>query len=334
MPLKLHDPRPGKSPNYTIRGTYRGVLVDRSAKTADRAKAKQVQKQIEREIDEQLKRGPVPDRAVLTFAVALANYVRAGGEDKFLDPILAHFTTTPVDRIDQAAIDDAAYRLYPTADNATRNRQVYTPLSAILKRAGVRFSIQRPKGAQGRQMTGWLWPEQAEVVFDEAYKRDEEFGVFLTLLCYTGLRLEEALNLTTDMVRISENYAFVPDTKNGTPRAVFLPPTLVAALANHPRGLDRPGQRVFRYHKSGALYTKLDKVFSAAKVPLKNREGFHIFRHTYGTWMRRYGGLDTKGLTDTGTWKDPKSAARYAHSIVTEEAQKAALLPVMKRSTK
>lgn len=332
MPLKLQDPRPGRSSNYTIRGTYRGVIVDRSAKTADRAKAKQVQKQIEREIDEQLKRGPIPDKPVLTFDAALANYVRAGGEDKFLDPILEHFTTTPVDQIDQAAIDEAAYKLYPEADNATRNRQVYTPISAILKRAGRDFYIKRPKGAQGRQMTGWLWPEQAQAIFDQAYRKDEEFAVFLITLCYTGLRLDEALSLTTDMVRLSENYAFIPDTKNGEPRAVFLPPPLVAALANHPRGLDRPGERIFRYHKSGALYTKLKRVFAAAKVPLKGREAFHLFRHTYGTWMRRYGGLDTKGLTDTGTWKDPKSAARYAHSIVSEEAQKAALLPAFKRS--
>ena len=27
---------------------------------------------------------------------------------------------------------------------------------------------------------------------------------------------------------------------------------------------------------------------------------FHTFCHTYATWMRRYGGLDTKDLIDTG----------------------------------
>ena len=45
------------------------------------------------------------------------------------------------------------------------------------------------------------------------------------------------------------------------------------------------------------------------------------------TWMRRYGGLDTKDLIDTGRWKSEQSAARYAHAVTGEAARKAALLP-------
>jgi hypothetical protein len=54
---------------------------------------------------------------------------------------------------------------------------------------------------------------------------------------------------------------------------------------------------------------------------------FHTFCHTYATWMRRYGGLDTKDLIDTGRWKSEQSAARYAHAVTGEAASKAALLP-------
>ena len=31
---------------------------------------------------------------------------------------------------------------------------------------------------------------------------------------------------------------------------------------------------------------------------------FHSFRHTWASWMRRYGGLDTKGLVATRNWRD------------------------------
>ncbi|MBR1199322.1 hypothetical protein JQ574_25315 [Bradyrhizobium sp. AUGA SZCCT0158] len=31
---------------------------------------------------------------------------------------------------------------------------------------------------------------------------------------------------------------------------------------------------------------------------------FRLFCHTYGTWMTRYGNLDSYGLTRTGRWKD------------------------------
>jgi len=68
----------------------------------------------------------------------------------------------------------------------------------------------------------------------------------------------------------------------------------------------------------------------AAGVNLPDREAFHIFRHTYGSWMRRYAGSDTKGLVATGAWKSEQSASRYAHTVASEESQKSAMLPKIK----
>src|SRR5262245_56229273 len=145
----------------------------------------------------------------------------------------------------------------------------------------------------------------------------------LIVLCYTGLRLSEALGLTWNDVRLQDGFAYVPDTKNNEPRSVFLPPVVVAAVGN----LERSGATVFKLHKSGHLYSLLKAVAFKAGVDLPERSAFHIFRHTYATWMRRYAGLDTKGLVATGAWKDRKSADRYEHVEVSEEARKAALLP-------
>ena len=82
--------------------------------------------------------------------------------------------------------------------------------------------------------TVWLWPEQAEAIFAEAKKLDPEFATLLIVLCYTGMRLSEALSLMWNDVRLTDGFAYVPDTKNGEPRPVFLPPVVVAALANLP----------------------------------------------------------------------------------------------------
>ena len=87
---------------------------------------------------------------------------------------------------------------------------------------------------------------------------------------------------------------------------------------------------MFRHRPRGRLYKLLYQAAEAAKVTLPEREAFHIFRHTYGTWMRRYGRVDTKGLVATGAWKSEQSASRYAHTVVSEEAQKAAMLPKIK----
>jgi integrase len=176
--------------------------------------------------------------------------------------------------------------------------------------------------------TNWLWPDQAFRLFAEAEKIDKEFAALLIVLCYTGLRLNEALRLSWNEIRLAEGFAYVATTKNEDPRAVFLPPVVVAALGN----LDQAKRKPFRFAKSGHLYSMLRVAAIKADVELPERSAFHILRHTYATWMRRELGLDLKALAAAGGWRDLKSVARYAHVVVTEEAKKAALLPTPMRS--
>jgi integrase len=323
MPLKLVPPRPGKTPYYYVRGTYLGVSVDRTTKTADKAQARKALARIKDDIE----RGVYADKGDLGFAAGALAYIRAGGEPTFLGPLNEHFGDTPLISINQASIDEAAHLLYPDASPATRNRQVYTPASAILKHNGIEFALKRPKGAQGEVRVDWLWPEQAEALLKAAAEVDGEFACFLTLLLYCGPRLSEALRITVDDVRLDESFAFCGRTKNGAPRPMHMPPVVVAALANHPRGLDRDGETLFRFRKNGHLYNLMKSTKVRAKLPTA---GFHLLRHTWGTWMRRYAGLDTKGLVGTGAWLDEKSAARYQHVVVSEESKRADLLPVLK----
>jgi hypothetical protein len=89
-----------------------------------------------------------------------------------------------------------------------------------------------------------------------------------------------------------------------------------------------PNEKLFRFAISGHLRDMLKLALQRASVVLPRRQaGFHIFCHTYGTWMKRYGGLDTYGLTRTGRWKDPDSADRSNHTEASWEARQADLLP-------
>ena len=318
MPLRLYPPRPGH-PNWTIRGTYLKRYVERSSGTRDRKVAAKVLKKLEGEIE----RGEFSEPGEPTFAAAAAAYMKAGGERTYVRRLLDYFGDQPLSHIEQSAIDRAAVDIYPGASPSTRNRQVYTPLVAILNFAGVPVRIRRPRGSSGNKQTAWLWPEQAQAIFDEAEKLDKEFAALLIVLCYTGMRLSEALGLTWNDVRLVDGFAYVPTTKNEEPRAVFLPPVAVAAMGNLDTSLARP----FRFSKSGHLYSLLRVAAIKAGVDLPERSAFHIWRHTYATWMRRYAGLDTKGLVATGAWKDRKSADRYEHVMVSEEARKAIMLP-------
>lgn len=324
MPLKLKPPRPGKTPHWYVRGTYLGQRVDRTTKTASRAKAAKILARIKAEIE----RGEFSRPGDPVFADAAIAYVRGGGEGRFLGPIAEHFGRMPLTRIDQAAIDAGAVAAYPAASPATRNRQWHTPIAAVLHHAGVEIALRRPAGSEGNKRTDWLWPENAFRIFRAARTLDEEFEIFLTVLCYCGPRLGEATDeMLCDFVRLPESFAYLGHTKNGEPRGVHLPPPVVAALARHPRGLDRPGERVFRFRKGGRLYKLLRAVLALAGADLA-WVTFHTFCHTYATWMRRYGGLDSRGLLATGRWADLKSVQRYEHVVATEESRRADRLPV------
>lgn len=333
MPLTLIAPRKGKTPFFYVRGSYLGERLNRSTKTDKRALAKQIL----RRWREQIERGEYrvvqevgPEPGAPTFAQAVVSYIKAGGEGRFLNPALDTLGHLLVTEINQAAIDNAAAVAMPGKAAPYRNRNFYTPVSAVLKHAGIERKIRRPKGWRGKRSTSWLEPEEAFRIFKEADKINGEFGLFLRFLFYTGRRLSETLNITLGRVNLERSMVYLPETKNGEPCPVHLPPSLVTALANHPRGLDRASDDyLFRFHAGGRLRDMFNLAKRRARVSKPRRQGgFHIFCHTYGTLMRRYGQLDTFDLVQTGRWKDPESAARYAHTDVSETARKADLLPV------
>lgn len=325
MPLKLVAPKEGRTPYWRVRGTYLWCYVHRSTGTSEKLLAKKLLEQLKGEIE----RGALARDKGTGFAAAAAAYMRAGGDNRFLRPLIQHFASTPLEEIDQVRIDNAAAEIYPDASAATRNRQVYTPIVAVLRRAGIQRSFKRPFGWQSPKGSAWLRLEQADAVFAAADELDAEFGLFLRLLAYTGMRLGEAISIRLEQVDLGSRSIYLPKTKNSRPRRVHLTPELVTRLANHPRGLDRPaGDRLIRFHISGHLRDMLTAALDKAGVTFARRQrGFHLFRHTWATWMRRYGGLDTSGLLETGAWRDRTSAARYEHLDATEEASKADLIP-------
>src|ERR1043166_8624714 len=133
MSLKLHRKR--GSPNWYIRGTVRGIVVDESSRVAERAAAEAIRIQREAEC---LQTSIFGRKATSTFLEAAVSYMESGGEKRFMEPLLKHFGAQPLANIDQVAIDKAAKLLYPRGGPATLNRHVHTPVSAVLKHAAQR----------------------------------------------------------------------------------------------------------------------------------------------------------------------------------------------------
>jgi hypothetical protein len=221
MPLKVIPPRPGKTPNYSIRGTYLGVAVDRSAGTPRRSVADRQLKKLEAAIE----RGEYPEKPKqqsATFLSAAVAYMKAGRSRRYIGKLINYFGETELSSIDQDAIDTAAVAIYPNVSPSTRNVAVYTPVGAILHYARVEIVVRRPKGHKGNVKTLFLLPPDAFAIIKAANSIDEEMGRLLTFLLYTGCRIGEALALKWEQVALDDRFAYIETSKNDDPRTVKL----------------------------------------------------------------------------------------------------------------
>jgi integrase len=132
-------------------------------------------------------------QATISFREGAAEYLRAGGEDRYLQPLIAYFGDTRLNEIDQEAVDAAAAVLKPLARPSTQCRQVHAVVSAIVKYCAImglcrwrRF--RRPRSENNRRK---LTREQAIRLVTACSPHIRP----IVLLVFEGLRPGEALRL-------------------------------------------------------------------------------------------------------------------------------------------
>lgn len=338
MPLRIVPPKKGRTSFYHIRGTtIDGRKIDQSARTTEKQEALTVRASIQREARKRLQRGefgefPKPTKGP-DFMMAARSYVDAGGSPRFIAPLCVHLYDTPLSYIDQARIDEAAAILYPDATPATRNRQVYTPIIAILRRAGIKTEFSRPIGANGRRRKFFLQEAHAHALLDAADRIEPRFGVLLTFLLYTGSRLSEGLRLEGRDIDLDRGVAYIRETKNKKPRTAHLTADIIEAFAR----AVVPDGRLFPWEKdtykgSQELYGLWRAACAAGGIVIPEKVAFHVLCHSYGAWMRIYGGADTSDLIATGRWSSREAAAGYEHVQVTTAHRLADKMPRRKRA--
>lgn len=347
MPLSLRPPRAGKTPNYEIRGTYLGCRVETSSGTHKRPVALKELRKIE-ECIELHGQYPAPeskpDPGEPTFLTAAIAYMRAGGERRHVAALIKHFGEMPLREVNQAAVDEAALAIAPHVVPATRSRYVYIPVSAILHQAlgDACPPIKHTHGGKGAERKDFMWPDDASAVIAEADKIDEEFGLYLRLLLYTGIRKTEGRTILAADTQPGECAAWLRTSKNEDPRMLKLRDDLIGPLEKHLE--NHSGERLFKFNEGGHFkHMLLRATMAACGLPCPKRRPtgwkppafrlrfvtFHVFRHTWATWMRRYGGADVQGLVATKNWRDERSAKRYAHVVSRDEWDRVDNLPAM-----
>lgn len=314
------------SPYWYLRGTVRGISIFESCGVTDKSTAETIRTRRENEI---LESSIFGRRTTTTFLEAAISYMEGGGERRFMRPLIDHFGIKPLARINQEAIDQIAKKLYPAAAPSTLNRQVYTPISAVLKHASARGlcefrQIERPRQPKGH--IRYLTPGEAEHLIEVCADHLKPLVIFLL---YTGARASEALYLKWRQVDLGRGEVQFLKTKNGEARGVPLHPRVIAALS----ALSHRSDEVF-LKSDGRPYAVKTDGGGQIKTGFKGacrRAGIanfrvHDCRHTWATWHYA-ANRDLAALMYLGGWHSERMVLRYAHVNVAHLAHSIAALP-------
>jgi integrase len=275
---------------WYVRGTVRGLNVYETAGTSDPEKAEEYRARREAQLWD---RAVLGDRGSHSFGEAALIYLqsrRPGPSFRVpLKPLVIHFEHRPVDKIEQATIDQYIAKHHPAAAPGTVIRAVITPVTAVLRVAAKRGWCDLPAFERPRvptPETRWLSKDQANRLVAEAAPHLQPLIVFLL---HTGARLSEALRLDWSHVDLKARRVVFLNTKNGEHRGVPLNQDAFLALA----GLANREGAVFRtpagmaYYDSGGLGGSPIKKAFKSSCTRAGIEGLrvHDLRHTFASWL-------------------------------------------------
>lgn len=305
MPLKLR--KRGRIWHYS--GTVAGRVLRRSTGTTDKAIAQRIAAEAEaaewnRHLD-----GP---HAHVTFAQAALSYLETEKPERFIAPIAGHWKDTRLREITPEAIRQSAFKLYPNAKGATRNRQVIVPTQAIINHAaGLNWCAP---------MKVKRFPVEAKVktIIDPAWARgfaahaSPRLGALCIFMLGTAARIGQALGVQWQHLDLQARIARIPmSRKNHEERLAHLPQEVVAALGNIP-GNRLPEEFVFGYVARDSVTQPWKNAVERAGLDYRSP---HCCRHGFATLMLR-AGYDVKTVAERGGWKDASVVLRtYAHAI-------------------
>jgi integrase len=297
---------------WWLDGSVSGIRIRESTRETDRKTAEGVALRRESETRRAAEFGP---QAVLTFGAAVGFYLDDDStSDRYLAAIFAKWEHKLVRDIMPGNVTDLARELFPNAGPATRNRQVISPVQAVIN-----FNAKRGRCAPIRVERLFVpkhTPKVATMEWLNAFvgAASPHLGALALYMAMTGARISEAVRLNWSNVDLGKAEAKLGKTKNGHPRITFLPPPLVAAIANIP---DRGGP-VFGYRSRHSVQTPWLNAELRAGIP-------HISPHDAGrrlfaTTMIQ-AGVDPVTVAEAGGWKSVRMVVEvYAQPADAKEA--------------
>lgn len=314
MALKLW--RRSKGANWTLRGTVAGREIHKSTGTRDRRLAEAQRVRLEAELQERRAFGLA---ATYTLAEAIADYIEAGRPTRFLAAILEYAGPDTLLRdVNNQWVKEAAEAMYPGRAPATIDRQLISPVSAVVNMAAeddlCNFRRFR-KRAKDRRRMRWITPEEAESLLNAIAELHPHILRPVALMLGGGLRSSEALRVEVRHLRSETGEVWLDETKNGEPRMTRLPRRALDMILRG--GLPEDGRvcltpkgkpYVVEPERGGQIAHAFNACAEAAGLGRDVTP--HVCRHTWATWFHA-STRDFGLLMDLGGWKSPGMANRY-----------------------
>lgn len=279
--------------------------VERSAKTT----RKQEAWEFCRRLSEHYEGRALAIRRPLTFARAVTNYITSGGDARFLTKeLLLRIGTMQCTDIDESTVVDCATALYPNATAATLNRQIYTPIIAVLRQAARSGACPRP---DFKRPTGHDAIREVKVP-DLAWFRavlpllSPPRRAALLFMTLHGRRTKDALTRTPADYNPERGTLTIGKSKEGHPIMIELAEPVMRAIESYDW---KKGPWLFQcpYTSRRTFARAIESACKKAKQPYFAPHA--IGRHSFATRMLELG-YSTKHVARMGGWADEKMVSR------------------------
>ncbi len=311
----------GQLPEKTEGGEIVWRPVERSTRTLDQAKARLVVDAWQQESFAALSKAPVKQSSSILFAHAVTRYLKKVDKNhEYLGPILDEIGLIPIEEVDQETVEELAVKLYPGRTAATLNRQVFTPICAVLNvMASKTYTpprIKRPKG----HLAPSNFKRPPKDWFQRVLPECPPNLAALLLFCRLhGRRTSEACRITPADLDTDKWRVTVHDTKTCQEIVLRLADAVIEQLERFPWRLN---QYVFGFSSKSRLYPALRAACERARVPYHVPKD--VGRHSFATGSLAEG-RSLKELKEAGRWKTIKVPdmiyGHLEHSQVDDQAR-------------
>lgn len=249
----------------------------------------------------ELSREAPPESAKpITFGEAVGFYYLANKDERFLPKIVDELGSVALVDITPGMVRNSAKKLYPKASPATWNRQVITPIRAVVNHAADEGRCQplRVKSFQTKKALKQAVTRAWIKSFIGA--ASPKLGALCYFMFTTGARIGDAVSLLWSDVNMTTKTAVVRDTKNGEDRAVHLTLSMLRMMS----ALDPSQRKVFQYASRHAVYGSWKR--SCKKAGIEYVPPHQAGRHSFATEMIVRNGVDVATTAEAGGWKSKR----------------------------